>query len=930
MKFLSRLTHVSCILFLAAPAHTTRADEDISPRDAHLLFVNTIWPTLSESCLACHGDDPEKIKGGLDLNSRESALKGGDYGPAFIPGEPNSSQLLEAIRWENEDLQMPPKESERLEPSVIEVFEKWIAAGAPWPNQAEREQLITEQEATSNSQGLVRAKTSGGLKDQWTNRRYQREDLWAFQPLTIPEVPTHAEHPIDSFVAEKLQALKLEPAPLADRRTLIRRATFDLLGLPPTPTEVANFLSDERPLKVAFAQVVERLLNSPHYGEQWGRHWLDVVRYADTAGFANDFDRGNAWRYRDYVVRSFNNDKPYPQFVREQIAGDELDPTNPENLVSVGFLRMGPWELTPMEVPAIARQRFLDDVVNSVGQTFLGQTLRCAKCHDHKFDPIPTRDYYSLYTTFNTTQLTEREATFLPEENQSGFEERRYLLEQKTQTQAKLKALQEKTGTAIRRWFAERELPYKTRQEAQRAGLSAEEIPPKGYGFTVEDFGLERITRKTLSRLTWKLERYEPVAYSVYSGKSPKRNRYTEPHRTPDKPMKQGILEEGHILTGGDAFSPAALVEPAALSVLNHSVPELAEVSFPKGIQGRRTALAHWITRANNPLTYRSIANRIWQWHFGQALAGNPNNLGASGKKPSHPELLDWLANEFRHNDGSFKAMHRLIMASDTYQRASQHPDLERLNELDSDQSSYAVFQPRRLRSEELRDSMLMVSGELNQQLGGIPNRPEINLEVALQPRMVMGTFATAWQPNPRPSERHRRSLYALKVRGLRDPFMEVFNEPDPDLSCENRDASNVTPQVFSLFNSQIAYDRAVAFALRLNRETNSLPEAIDHAFQLAFNRPATASEQQACREHYQLMREQHASKTIPKPEYPTDVLREAVEENTGEKFSFREHLNVFEDFEPDPKLADVSPETRALAEICLVLLNSNEFVYVY
>lgn len=910
--------------------HPCAASETLSSEKATALFAHKLHDVINTRCLACHGDNPEKLKGGLDLRSREHTLKGGDSGPAFVPGSPTKSLLVEAIHWTNEDLQMPPKESERLSEKEVAWFEQWIQANAPWPDDDQRRSVRqTTKDEWSTEVGILVA-TSGGLKAEWTERKYLPENLWAYQPLSQPEPPSTASHPIDAFITEALQQRQIATASSADRRTLIRRASYGLLGLPPSPEQIKAFELDPRPHDQAFAALIESLLSSPHYGEHWARHWLDVVRYADTAGFANDFDRGNAWRYRDYVVRAFNNDKRYPDFIREQVAGDELAPDSPENLIAVGFLRMGPWELTGMEVPAIARQRFLDDAVNTVGQAFLGHTLRCAKCHDHKFDPIPTRDYYSLYSIFNTTQLTERPAPFLPNENRQGFKERQYLLEQKKTKEQELKDLTKKSAQAVANWFAERGIPHQTREAAQKAGLSPEELPPRRFGFTVEDFGRERIARKTISRLKWQLERYEPIAYSVYTGRSPKRTQYTTPQRVPDAPFHKGELERGQILTGGDAFSPGETVVPASLSVLNELNPELTSVSFPESPKGRRTALADWITHPKNPLTHRAIVNRIWQWHFGQAIAGNPNNLGASGKKPTHPELLDWLAVQFRNTGGSFKAMHRLIMTSAAYQRNTTHPDPETLRQRDPNGTSYAVFRPRRLRSEELRDSLLAVSGELNPSIGGIPNRPEINLEVALQPRMVMGTFATAWQPNPTPQARHRRSLYALKLRGLRDPLMEVFNEPDPDLSCEGRDASNVTPQVFGLFNSQIAYDRAIGFALRVARETDSATGAIERAFELALGRRPTAAELDASREHYAMMLKRHQSIEVPSPHYPINVVREAVEENTGEKFQFTETLGIYRDFQPDPKFADVPPATRALSELCLVLFNSNEFIYIY
>ncbi len=382
--------------------------------------------------------------------------------------------------------------------------------------------------------------------------------------------------------------------------------------------------------------------------------------------------------------------------------------------------------------------------------------------------------------------------------------------------------------------------------------------------------------------------------------------------------MTSGELEQTAILGGGDPFSPTVPVKPAALSVLS-------SVEFPDAIAGRRTALANWIASKDNPLTTRAIVNRLWLWHFGQAIAGNPNNFGSTGKKPTHPELLDWLAATLVEKNWSIKEMHRLIMTSAAYRRSSEfnsklgHEEAEK---------SYAVFKPRRLMAEEMRDAMLSITGELNPTLGGIPNRPEINIEVAMQPRQVMGTFAAAWVPNARPEQRHRRSLYALKIRGVRDPFMEVFNEPGPDFSCEAREVSTVTPQAFSLFNGQASYDRALALANRVLKEKPA--DVITRLFQLTYGRPPTAAEKTACTTHWHTMVSRQSPIAIKHPQPPLSLKRDAVEENTGEKFSFHEKLPGYADFIPDLQPSDVDAQTRALADVCLALLNSNEFAYLY
>ena len=965
---------------LLASALTTFA----SDADAH--FVRRVWPLFAEKCLSCHGDDEAKIKGGLDLRTRADLMLGGDSDkPAIIPGKPDESPLILAVLRQSEDFEaMPPKEPDRLSAQQIDWLKEWITAGAPWPDTAKQKLIAaTNHEQWSAEDGII-MKTSGGLSADWTNRRYKPEGMWAYQPVKKPPVPgappaqerekerkrdrekktaavspslplpvsPSSANPIDAFLAARLP-VGLTPAPAADARTFIRRATFDLLGLPPTPEEVSAF---ERATianpQLAIANLLTRLLASPHYGERMAQHWLDVVRYADSSGFANDFERGNAWRYRDYVVRAFNADKPYDHFIREQIAGDELDPKNSEAVVATGFLRMGPWELTGMEVAKVARQRFLDDVTNSVGETFLAQSLQCARCHDHKFDPVPTRDYYSIQATFATTQLSERPAAFLPDENKSGFDEKKYLEPRREAYLATLRRLDAQLLVSAEKWFQEKGVdPTKwnvaieaartqerggkrkefegafnlARAAMTRQKVPEDQFPPKLVGFSPEDYGNERVARKGLERLKWELDRYEPFALAVYNGRTPELKSVFNPLRMPVNRMTEGELEQTCILTYGDPFALGEKVSPGVLSAIGVA----PKTPVPDTIEGRRTAFAEWVATAENPLTTRAIVNRVWLWHFGQPLAGNPNNFGSTGKKPTHPELLDWLAATFVEQGWSFKKLHRVIMTSDVYRRSSAHPDRKLLAEKDPAGTSYAAFASRRLTAEELRDAMLTATGELNATLGGIPNRPEMNLEAALQPRQVMGTFASAWIPNPLPAQRHRRSLYALKIRGLPDPAMEVFNQPTPDFSCERRDASTVTPQVFSLFNGAASHARALALAARAIKETSSDADALARCFALAYSRAPSAAELAACLAHWKNITALIANDTPTTPAPPREIRREAVEENTGEKFSFTETLHANADFVPDLRPADVPLRTRALADVCLALFNANEFSYV-
>ena len=388
--------------------------------------------------------------------------------------------------------------------------------------------------------------------------------------------------------------------------------------------------------------------------------------------------------------------------------------------------------------------------------------------------------------------------------------------------------------------------------------------------------------------------------------------------------MHQLEPEKTAVLIGGDLFSPADLVHPGALSAVG------LKAHIPKQVNGRRTALAKWITHKDNPLSARVMVNRIWQYHFGQGLAGTPNNFGATGKKPTHPDLLDWLASEFMSKGWSVKQMHRIIMASETYRRASTHPDVDQLAKLDPEGNTYAVFRPRRLAAEELRDAMLAVTGELNRKSGGIPARPDMNIEAALQPRMIMGTFAPSYVPDIKPEQRNRRSVYALKLRGQRAPFMTTFNQPGPDKSCELRDSSNVTPQVFTLFNSEESADRSLAFAARVLKETKGDGQAVRWAFRLAFGRVPSKAEADDALQLWKAATEEQAERN-PKPRtYPTEIIRSANEENTGETFTFVEKLFEYRDYQPDLQPHEADARTRGFADLCLTLINANEFLYVY
>lgn len=912
-----------CALGLAADAYSQ------TDRDGGRAFAIEIQPLLAAKCNACHGQDQAVLLGGLDLTSSDGMLRGGQSGlPAVVPGDAAASLLVQAVSGGRTDLVMPPKENDRLTADEVDRISDWIRSGAPWPSPSELAEIRAQDASRDRDSGRVRVATSGGQTEAWTQRLYESEDVWAFQPVEDPTVPpAPVRNPIDAFHRAKLVEAGIEPAVRASELTLLRRVHYGLTGLPPTPGQTREFLQDARP--GAWERLVDRLLASPAYGEQWGRHWLDVVRYADTAGNSNDYERSNAWRYRDYVIRSFNSDKPYDRFVIEQLAGDEVRPKDPEMLVATGFLRMGPWG-SAMVPKRMARQAYLDDVVHSVGQAFLSMPLRCAKCHDHKVDPVPTRDYYRVYAAFAATQMAERPAEFLPEENLARFAVgREHVSKLRAFATDHKDSLEEKVESAAREWFAERDLEFVP--PSKRSNLPDEEKPPRHYGLTTQEEGRLKVRKQDEWIWTRRLERYEPMAQTVFNGPDyiPGNGRKL---RVPKK-MDASWRPESTVLDGGAVDAPGESVTPGVLSATqlpSRSAAGSDRYALPDSIEGRRLALAEWIVSPDNPLTARSIVNRVWAYHFGQGLVDTPNNLGALGAKPSHPELLDWLASEFVQQGWSIKRLHRVILTSDLYRQSGERGDMEAVRKKDPQNRLLAYFVPRRLAAEELRDSMLLVSGELNAELGGVPSMPEINMEVALQPRMIQFSIAPAYQPARTPQERNRRSIYAYRVRGQADPLMEVFNQPNPNDSCERRDTSAVSPQALTMLNSEYATSRSLSFAMRLEREAGDLPNRIERAYHLAYGRAPAAEMVDRLSDFVRSMARRRRDRAVERPSYPTRITRSLVEEFTGEPFEYEEWLPVYEDYVPDPQAWELQPETLALADLCLLLFNSNEFAYVY
>lgn len=940
----SLITHLALFTFAASAL--------VSANDAEHEFSLKVLPLLQEKCFACHGNDPEKIKGDLNLLTREGMLAGGENSTSvLVPGKSSESDLFLSVTWKDPDLEMPPKENDRLTAEQIDLVKRWIDAGAPWPEEATQKKHREEEWSLKETEEGVIFTTSGGLADEWTYRRYQPEDVWAFLPVKKPE----AGASIDGFVSKKLAAAGFEAAPAADPRTLIRRATFDLIGLPPTPEEVETFVAaSQHDRESAWESLIDRLLASPHYGERWAQHWFDVVRYADTGGMANDYERSNLWRYRDWVIGAFNNDMPYNQFVREQLAGDALadqsalarvggnatklteirrkgDYTEEEaqQIVATGFLRLGPWD-NAMVTDEEARQIYLDDLVNAVGQSFLATTMRCFKCHDHKFDPLPTRDYYRMYATLAGTQMAERPLNFTKGENRDGFAENQAFVQRMLDfARDEKKGLVDQREEAAKQWYAEHNLPYKDNEA--RKDDPDEMKPPRNIGMDYIAEGQLKVREQ--DEWIWErtLERFQPMVQSVYSGAPGKKAwNVARKLRMPDV-VDVSWMPENFIYSGGALTAPGEKVQPGVLSALELPVEgaESDPYLVSEKVDERRLDLANWIAHPDNPLTTRSIVNRVWQHHFGKPIAGNPNNFGVKAAKPTHPELLDFLADDFVKNGWTMKRLHKLILLSDTYRMSTRHPQADMLKEKDPTNDLLAFYPTRRLSAEELRDAMLRITGELNPAMGGLPAFPEINLEVALQPRMIQFSLAPSYQPSLTPKERNRRSIYAYRVRGQADPFMEVFNKPGPNESCENRDDAAVSPQAFTLLNSEMMTDRSIAFALRVGKEVTTPEAQVDRSFHLAFGRDATAEERERLVRYLGEMKAYHAGVQPEPVSYPTKITRSLVEEFSGKTFEYEEILPTFEQYTPDTKAADVDAETRALADVCLLLLNSHEFLYL-
>jgi mono/diheme cytochrome c family protein len=711
-------------LLFGRPAGLSAAEVD---------YGRDVLPILTVHCFACHGPDAGARKADLRLDTPDRAV--GDGG-VIVPRQPARSELITRVTAADTDGRMPPlKAGPRLTAEQVRVLRAWIEQGA----------------------------------------RYSEH--WAFTPVRQPAVPG-IRNPIDAFILARLEKEGLKPAPRASREVLLRRVTIDLIGLPPTPDEVEAFLKDDTPDPCA--KVVERLLASPHYGERWARHWLDVVRYADSGGFETDIFFGGAWRYRDYVIRSFNADKPFDRFIKEQIAGDELFPADREARVATSLYAIGPVLQEAGMVPGKLDHDWLTDAVDTTGSAFLGLTVGCARCHDHKYDPVSQRDYFALQALFAGSDLFDFKS--------DGSVLREHVALRKTET--------------------EFEQARKKKDPHKQPGDYDEypEIPLRGLG-----------------------------------------------HRS--RPLPVRLLKRGELSSPGDAVTPALPAKLAGRISLD-GVPR----------ETWRSVLANWTASKDNPLTARVIVNRVWQWHFGQGLVRTPNDFGTRGERPTHPELLDWLAADFVEHGWSLKHLHRRIVLSNAYQASSgASPAALRL---DPDNRWLGRFSPRRVEAEVVWDGVRAVAGTLDRQSFGLPIFPP------LDERELIGNYKK-WQASPA-AEANRRAIYVVARRSFRFPPLGAFDLPETTSSCGQRDCTIVPNQGLALLNNRSVRDQAAAFAGRLLRETDKTPEAVAaRAWLYAYGRPITEEER-------------------------------------------REAVAFLRDCEP-----------TAVTELCVALFNTNEFVYL-
>ncbi len=820
--------------------------------DAPVDFARQIQPIFQRSCVKCHG--AEKQKGGLRLDRPKDAFGAIDSGKqAIVAFKPEQSELVRRISADAEEI-MPPK-GDPLTAAEVQLIRSWIAQGANWP-----ETKISGP--TARPEMVVTAE----------DRQH-----WSYLPLKRVEAPAVKDTKwgrteIDRFILAALQAKNLHANPIADRRTLIRRIYFDMLGLPPTPSDVDQFVADPSP--DAYEKLVERVLASPHYGERWGRHWLDVARYADSDGLESDADRPDAYHYRDFVIRALNVDMSYQQFVRWQLAGDEYEPDNPEAISATGFLTGAPCEflMVPMEEEKL-RLRFneLDDIAATTAQAFLGLTLGCARCHDHKFDAIPTRDYYRIQCAFTTSS---RDNVLLG----TRAEVKKYK-DDKAAWDEKLKGAQKK----LDEWLGAAKKPVIAQVRA--AKIDASTISDEDKKVLKEQPDSEA-GKKLAKKFEKTLTPSEDDFRKVFSDEQRARwdelkneleaVKKAEPVKPPTalaivdtkpQPANTYLLDRGNFLVKKD------LLQIGFLTVLtNGKSPEdyfaEARAQVPSDHStAQRRALAEWMTDPEHgagALLARVMVNRVWQHHFGEGLVRTVSDFGVRSEKPSHPELLEYLSHEFAANGWHLKSLHRAILTSAVYMQSDELQT--RAAEVDPENRLLSRRRPERIESEILRDTILAVSGTLNLQQFGPAFKPPIAPE-AMQARNTKSPYPKDAKDEP---ATRRRTVYMFHKRVVQHPFMQAFDGPDAQVSCGRRSTTTVAPQALELLNDEFVRTRASDFAKRLLAEKDASNEScVNNAFRIALSRAPSEAERQSSIAFIdrQMQRRQERDKTLSSDE---------------------------------------------------------------
>ena len=832
-------------------------------------FTDHIRPIMERSCWNCHGEAARLSD--LDLSTREGALAGGTKGPAIVPGRAEDSRLFRMVA--GLDQPFMPMSGDLLTDAELAAVRTWIDEGAHWDAEA----------VTSAADALAALENDAlppGARDYWAFRHPQR--------AAVPASPAF-DHPVDRFLQAARKDAGVTAAPRADRLAQLRRAYLDLIGLPPTPEQIEEFLADTE--RGAWERLIDKLLDSPHYGERWGRHWMDVARYADTDGFEQDYVRPNAWRYRDYVIDSLNDDKPYHQFLREQIAGDELDHVTDETRIATGFLRAGPRVNFREKDNPERRHDYLDDVLATVGRGVLGMTVHCARCHDHKFDPILQKDYYSLqasifgYVEIDYPLLDRSEAD-------AYFDAMRAIDQRQQPLRDRVDAIEAPyrealRATMIRERFPENVQAAAFKPEAERSPgeqlLAAQVLtlnPPRrqvAAALRPEHKTRVEELRARISALEDERPPAPAMAHIVTDGDyrfapdGPGDNVIGCPEcRTPPEVDGTYLWEEGgadytappnYFLIRGDPFSPGSEMSPGFLTAATYDDPATA-IPRPDGrTSGRRLALAEWIASRDNPLTARVIVNRIWHHHFGRGIVRTLDNLGRMGDAPTHPALLDWLAVEFMDRGWSMKEMHRLLMTSEAYRMASSFPH-EASTAADPENNLLWRYRPQRIEAEILRDSIMTVSGGIDLTVGGPPVFPHVPADILFQSdgkgfwcgspepgRRITAPATGIWCEEPDRPEVWRRSVYVFRRRSLGFPFFDTFDLPDQNQTAAARNVSTVSTQALTLMNNPFVLNQAELFAARLEREAPGDRDAqIERAYLIALTRKPTEAERAIAR----------------------------------------------------------------------------------